>query len=94
VLEAGDGAAALEQARTREGRIDLLLTDIIMPGMSGRRVAEEFAFLRPDAKLLFMSGYIDDAIVRRGVLDAGIPFLQKPFTVEELAGKVREVLDS
>ncbi len=94
VIEAVDGASALQQAREHVGRIHLLLTDIIMPGMNGRRVAEEVGFVRPDLKLLFMSGYTDDAIVHHGVVDAGIPFLQKPFTVDELAGKVREVLDA
>ncbi|MEK6768504.1 MAG: MASE1 domain-containing protein [Gemmatimonadota bacterium] len=94
VLEAADGEAALGHCRAFGGRIDLLVSDLVMPGMSGRRVAEEVSLVRPEVKLLFMSGYTDDAIVRHGVGNVGIPFLQKPFTVEELAGKVREVLDS
>jgi two-component system cell cycle sensor histidine kinase/response regulator CckA len=93
VLEAPTGALAVRVAEGTD-TIDLLLTDVVMPGMSGRELSEQFAKLRPNTKVLFMSGYTDDAVVRHGVLTAGTPYLQKPFSAETLAGKVREVLDS
>jgi PAS domain S-box-containing protein len=92
VLEAGTGRAALEVAERHPGPIDLLLTDVIMPGMSGRELAAELLSSRPGARALYMSGYTDDAIIH-GVLEPGLAFLQKPFPLEALARKVREVLD-
>jgi two-component system cell cycle sensor histidine kinase/response regulator CckA len=74
--------------------IQLLLTDVIMPGVNGRELAQQLAGFNPRIKVLYMSGYTDNAIVHHGVLDAGNYFLQKPFTPSGLAGKVREVLDS
>jgi len=94
VLEAPNGKEALTLARSRPGPIHLLLTDVVMPGMSGRELAERFCTHRPEVKVLYMSGYTDDAVVRHGVLRPGIAYLQKPFTPESLAHKVREVLDS
>jgi CheY-like chemotaxis protein len=94
VLEAEDGAAALRICDTTTERIHLVVTDVVMPGMSGRELAEHLVKRRPDAKVLFMSGYTDDTVVHHGVLDRGIAFLQKPIMPEALSKKVREVLDS
>jgi len=94
VLEAGNGREALLLSEAHRGEIHLLLTDVVMPKMSGRELTERIRPLRPDLRILYMSGYIDDAILRHSVLEEGIPFLQKPFTSEGLARKVREVLDS
>jgi len=94
VLEAVDGADALDVLNSRDGDVDLLLTDVVMPGISGRKVAEAAKASYPAIKVLYMSGYTDDSVVRHGVLQAEIAFLQKPFTPGSLVRKVREVLDS
>jgi CheY-like chemotaxis protein len=94
VLQAASGDMALQVARSETGPIHLVVTDIVMPGMSGRELWERLRVLRPDSRVLFMSGYTDDAIARHGVLEPGIAFLQKPFTPFSLAQKVREVLDA
>ena len=94
VLDAPSSTAALTLARSSDGPIHLLLTDVVMPGMSGRELAEQFSAKRPGVKVLYMSGYTDDAVVRHGVLRPGIAYLQKPFTPETLARKVRDVLDA
>jgi two-component system cell cycle sensor histidine kinase/response regulator CckA len=93
VLESKDGEDAVRVAGKYEGRIDLLMTDVVMPRMGGRQVAERLSRMQPGIKVLFLSGYTDDAVVRYGVLEADVAFLQKPFTPSALAGKVREVLD-
>ena len=93
VLRAPDGQTALEMARAQPGEIHLLVTDLVMPGMTGRELAEALAAERGGVRVLYMSGYTDDAVVRHGVLTEGLPYLQKPFTPAALASKVRELLD-
>ncbi len=93
VIEAGSGPQALEMEAGHEGRIDLLLTDVVLPKMSGRDVADALVLSRPGIKVLYLSGYTDHVVRDRGVLAAGASFLQKPFTPEVLARKIREVLD-
>jgi signal transduction histidine kinase/ActR/RegA family two-component response regulator len=93
VLEARDASEALEVSERYSGPIHLLLTDVVMPGMSGRQLADDLTKLRPGMMVLYMSGYTDHAIVHHGVLDADAVFLQKPFTADALTGKLREILD-
>ena len=94
ILEAEDGAAALQIVVGYQGTIDLLLTDVIMPGMNGRVLATNIAKLVPDIRVLYMSGYTENAIGHDGMLDAGVNLLQKPFSLPALKDRVREVLDS
>jgi two-component system cell cycle sensor histidine kinase/response regulator CckA len=94
VLEATSAENALEVSESHSGAIHLMLTDAVMPGQSGPELARQLGPARPDMKVLFMSGYTDDAIVRHGLLHSSQAFLQKPFSPEVLTGKVREVLDS
>jgi DNA-binding response OmpR family regulator len=93
VLEARNGEKAIRLAADHPGPIHLLLTDVVMPGLSGATVAERLAETYPDLRVLFMSGYTDDAIAHHGVLESGIAFLSKPFSSMDLARKVRAVLD-
>jgi PAS domain S-box-containing protein len=93
VLEARHGADALEICEHHEGPIHLLVTDVVMPEMSGRELGERVRAVRPGTHVLYMSGYTDDAVVLHGVLAEDMAFLQKPFTAEALARKVRELLD-
>ena len=94
VLEADCGAEAIRTADAYPGEIHLLATDVIMPGMGGRQVAETVRQRRPNMRVLYMSGYTDDAVLLHGVEEAANAFLQKPFTPFDLARKVRTVLDS
>jgi len=94
VLEAGHGAAALDVARRHGGPIDLLLTDVVMPHMGGPELAERLGALQPSLKVIYMSGYTERAAVHRGMLDPDAAYLQKPVTIEAVARRVREVLES
>lgn len=94
VVVASDGNDAIQQAEAHDGPLHLLLTDVVMPGLGGRAVADRVSVLRPGIKVIYMSGYVDDAVVRAGVLLEGVNFLQKPFTLDGLTAKIREVLDS
>ncbi len=94
VLEAANGSAALLISERHKEPIHLLITDVIMPEMSGRELAGRLDQSRPETRVLYMSGYTDDAIVRQGVLDEAANFIQKPFPTDALARKVREVLDA
>jgi two-component system, cell cycle sensor histidine kinase and response regulator CckA len=93
VLEASQGVEALLVSDQHQGPIQLLLTDLVMHGLSGRELAEQMLVFHPDLKVLYMSGYTDDFVVHQDVQEAQAAFLQKPFTPDSLACKVREVLD-
>jgi PAS domain S-box-containing protein len=93
VLDAVDAAAAVARSASHHGPIHLLLTDVVLPGESGRELAEQLRPARPDMKVLFMSGYTEDTVPRGDLLGRDLAFLQKPFTPEALARRVREVLD-
>jgi CheY-like chemotaxis protein len=92
VLEASDGKDALNICKTYAGRIHLTLTDVVMPGMTGRELAEQVAEIRPETKVLLMSGYTDE-ISKAGFLYPGLHFIEKPFTSNALTTKIRELLD-
>jgi len=93
VLEAPDGVRALEIAAAHRGPIHILVTDVVMPRLSGRELATRITAARPEIKVLYISGYTDDSIFRHGVLEGGVAFLQKPFNLKDLAQKIRQVLD-
>jgi DNA-binding response OmpR family regulator len=93
VVEAPDGPSALSLLGEVPHGVDLLLTDVVMPQMSGRELAERCRAIHGDLRVLYMSGYTDDAIVRHGVLAAGIDLLPKPFAVTQLLARVRGLLD-
>ena len=94
VLEAHHGHEALQICKDHQGPIHLMVTDVVMPHMSGRELAERLTSLRPELRVLYMSGYPDKAIAHHGVLEAGTSFLQKPFTLSALECKVRDLLDA
>jgi CheY-like chemotaxis protein len=91
IYEAENGEEALRIAGAHP-EIDMLITDVVMPGMSGRELSTRIFATHPHTKVLYLSGYTEDAIVHEGVLEAGTAFLQKPFTLQTLARKVREML--
>ena len=93
VLEANGGEAAIHLGKEHTARIDLLITDVVMPNLSGKEVAEQLRAIHPETRVLFMSGYTDEAIVHHGIVDSGIAFIQKPFSERTLAQKIRDVLD-
>jgi len=93
VLEATEGEEAVRHAASQGHRIDLLISDVVMPKMSGRELWNALRKRLPKLKVLFISGYTDDSVVRHGVIDGDVAFLQKPFTMRALAAKIREVLD-
>ncbi len=92
MIEAADGHAALELVARTAGPIHLLMTDVVMPSVSGRELAERIEKLRPGIKVLYMSGYTDQAVVHHGILESDAVLLQKPFTLATLAEKLREIL--
>ena len=94
MLDAHNGGEALLLAEQHDGPVDLMLTDVVMPGINGRALAARLAAVRPQMRVLYTSGYTDDAILRHGVLDNVNCFIGKPYTPLELRRKVREVLDS
>jgi CheY-like chemotaxis protein len=94
VLEAGTGQEAINAASNRNGPIHLMVSDVVVPDMNGRKIADQILPIRPDIKLLFMSGYTDEDVKGHGVLTQEAAFLEKPFTPDSLARKVREVLDT
>jgi hypothetical protein len=93
VIEAENGHTALELAALHSGPIHLLMTDVVMPGISGRELSERVKAIRPEIRVLFMSGYTDQAVVHHGILESDAVLLQKPFTVAALAAKLRDILN-
>jgi response regulator RpfG family c-di-GMP phosphodiesterase len=93
ILEAENGEKALNIGETHEGPIHLLLTDVVMPVMSGSDLSEKLQSIRPETRVIYMSGYTDNAIVHHGILKQKINFIEKPFSPESLSKKVRQVLD-
>jgi len=93
ILEALGGEQALRIAKEHDGAIDLLLTDVVMPGLGGRELGEQFRALHPGTALLFMSGYTEDEVLLQGIRVAEVNYIAKPFTVAGLRDKVREVIE-
>jgi len=94
VLSAASPAEAIALSKNRPATIDILVTDVIMPGMNGRELSRVLAASRPELRVLYMSGYTDAVIAQQGILEPGTAFVSKPFTPDVLARKVREVLDA
>jgi hypothetical protein len=92
VVEAENGEAGIAAAALHKGAIDLVITDVVMPGMGGRELIKQLARSRPETKVLYLSGYTEDAIISEGTIERGAAFLQKPFTLQNLSRKVREIL--
>ena len=94
VFEASDGEEAIHISNLFADTIALLVTDVVLPRIDGKQVAKELNKLRPETRVLFLSGYPEDTLVRHGALQAGVNFLQKPFSIKALTSKVQSVLDS
>jgi CheY-like chemotaxis protein len=94
VVQSADAETALEMCSDKTTKIDLLLTDVVLPGIDGRQLAEEMKKLRPTIKVLFMTGYSRNAIVHQGRLDRGVELIQKPITHSELSERIRGLLDA
>jgi CheY-like chemotaxis protein len=92
VRAVANGPEAIATAQAHEGPLHVMLTDVVLPGASGREIARQVVATRPSVRVLYMSGYTDDVIVQHGVLEPGLAFLQKPFTGDALARRIREVL--
>src|SRR5579872_5975659 len=92
VIEGENGESGVAAALRHKGKIDLVITDVVTPGMGGREMVKQLALSRPNAKVLYLSGYTEDAIISDGSIESGTAFLQKPFTLQSLSRKVREVL--
>jgi CheY-like chemotaxis protein len=92
VLSAADAPQAIALAESHTGPLHVLLTDVVLPGMNGREIAERIQASRPEIAVLFTSGYTDDVIAHKGVIDRGVSYIPKPYTVEQIAAKVREVI--
>lgn len=93
-LRAGNAEEALRMIEEEQVHLDLLVTDVVLPGPSGRWLGEQVALQRPGLPILYMSGFADEDVIRRGLLEAGQPFLQKPFAPDDLAREVRKMLDA
>lgn len=93
ILEASSGEEALDVSRRHDGRIELLVTDVVMPGMNGLELARQFMDMRPEVRVIVMSGIVDNTIILNSTLKPTTPFFHKPFSMDELAIKVREILD-
>jgi two-component system cell cycle sensor histidine kinase/response regulator CckA len=94
VVEASDGEEAIRFLQTYRGPLELLVSDVVMPNLGGRQLAEQVQAMRPGVKVLFLSGYTDDAVLKHGINHAEFNFLQKPFSPITLANTVRQILDS
>ncbi|MGA2502032.1 MAG: response regulator [Tepidisphaeraceae bacterium] len=94
VLISPNAADAISIAGKEGQAIDMLITDVIMPGMNGRQLYERLAAMKPDLKVLFMSGYTENVIAEHGILDAGVNFIQKPYGIDEFARKVHAILSA
>jgi two-component system, cell cycle sensor histidine kinase and response regulator CckA len=92
VMQAGTGEAGLAAATCHDGPIDLVITDVVMPGMGGRELVQQLAQSHPATKVLYLSGYTEETILGDGNKEHGASFLQKPFTLQTLARKVKEIL--
>jgi len=94
IIEAANGMEAIRRAKEFDGAIQLMVTDVVMPHMGGAKLASKLAQLRPDMRIIFVSGYAESTVLRHGAIDVTTRFLQKPFSLKSLARKIRSVLDA